>query len=184
MLFYFGNHNVVRERGEPRLSYVFTADRDLNDLHLAVDLSFGRPGVHWSWHPDGEHLIGYGPDPEDESQMCLAQVSYDGRDYRRLSRHASGGHPSVSPADDHLVVTDNTRINPGEVLFIDTHRDRIVQTYHLPRVYGGEEPPGRNPYRVCHHPVFDREGRKVLVNTLPDRNAVVCEIMAPGASSS
>ncbi len=181
MLFYFGNHNVVKDRGEPRLSYVFTADRALEEVHLAVDMSFGRRGVHWSWHPDGEHLIGYGPDPHDEQAMCLAQVSYDGLDYKRLSRHASGGHPSVSPRDPHLVVTDNTRRNPGEVRFIDTKRDRCVKVYSLPRVYGDAEPPGRNPYRVCHHPAFNREGSKVLVNTLSERNAVVCEIEVPGA---
>lgn len=181
MLFYFGNHNVVKDRGEPRLSYVLTADRNLDAIHLAVDMSFGKRGVHWSWHPDGEHLIGYGPDPDDEQAMCLAQVSYDGQDYRRLSRHASGGHPSVSPSHPHLIVTDDTRDNPGEVRFIDTKRDRCVKTYHLPRVHGDEEPQGRNPYRVCHHPVFDREGRKVLVNTLSGRNAVVCEIDVPGA---
>lgn len=182
LLFYFGNHNVVKDRGEPRLSYVFTADRRLEELHLTVDMSFGRRGVHWSWHPDGKHLIGYGPDPEDAGEMCLAQVAYDGSDYKRLSRHASGGHPCVSPLDHHLVVTDDTRRNPGEVRFIDTKHDRCVGSYHLSRVYGDKEPPGRNPYRVCHHPVFDREGRKVLVNTLSERNAVVCEIEAPGAA--
>lgn len=180
-LFFFGNHCVVKERGEPRLGYVLTADRNLNEIDLAVDLSFGRPGSHWSWHPDGEHLIGYGPDPDNKHVACLAQVRYDGSNYRRLSRHASGGHPCVSPADHDLVVTDDTRSNPGEVLFIDTRRDRVVQTYRLPRVYGEIAPPGRNPYRVCHHPVFDRMGRKVLVNTLPGRDAVVCEITAPGA---
>ena len=181
-LFYFGNHNVVKDRGEPRLAYVFTADRALEDIHLAVDLSFGRPGVHWSWHPDGRHLIGYGPDPDHPGKLCLAQVAYDGSDYKRLSRHASGGHPSVSPLDHNLVVTDDTHDNPGEVIFIDTRRDSYVQVYRLSRVHGGEEPPGRNPYRVCHHPVFDREGRKVLVNTLSERNAVACEIKVPGAS--
>jgi hypothetical protein len=181
-LFYFGNHNVVKRRGEPRLSYVFTADRALEDIHLAIDLSFGRPGVHWSWHPDGVHLIGYGPDPYEPGELCLAQVAYDGSDYRRLSQHASGGHPSVSPLDHHLVVTDDTHSNPGEVLFIDTKRDRFIQTYRLSRVYGDQEPPGRNPYRVCHHPVFDREGRRVLVNTLSERDAVTCEIDVPGGT--
>lgn len=180
LLFYFGNHTVrhmVPARGEPKLAYVFTADRDFNELHLALDLGFGKPGVHWSWHPDGEHLIGYGPDPDDESKLCLSQVRYDGSDYRRLSRHASGGHPSLSPADYNLLVTDDTRKNPGEVCFIDIRRDRVIKCVELPRVYGAAEPVGRNPRRVCHHPVFDREGRKILVNSLPGRHAVVCETL-------
>ena len=84
LLFYFGNHCVDKSRGEPRLAYVFTADRELKELNLAVDLSYGKSGVHWSWHPDGEHLIGYRPDPEVEAQLCLAQVHFDGSDYKRL----------------------------------------------------------------------------------------------------
>lgn len=178
-LFYFGNHTVrgmVPDRDEPKLAYIFTARRDFTDLHLALDLGFGKPGVHWSWHPDGEHLVGYGPDPDDETRLCLAQVRYDGTSYRRLSRHASGGHPSISPVDYNLVVTDDTRKNPGDVVFIDTHNDAVIKCLELPRVCGETEPRGRNPFRVCHHPVFNRDGSKVLVNTLPDRHAVLAEI--------
>ncbi|MDQ0873650.1 hypothetical protein QFZ77_002309 [Paenibacillus sp. V4I3] len=175
LLFYFGNHCVDKSRGEPRLAYVFTADKDLKELHLAVDLSYGKQGVHWFWHPDGEHLIGYGPDPEDLSLLCLAQVRYDGSCYQRISKHCSGGHPSISPSDHNLLVTDTGTI-PGEVLFIDVRTDQVIQSLFLPRVFGEKEPSGRNPYRVCHHPVFSPDGKKVLVNTLPNQYAVVCEI--------
>lgn len=179
LLFYFGNHNVDRRRGEPRLAYVFTADRELRDIHLAVDLSFGRRGVHWSWHPDGEHLIGYGPDPDDPQKLCLAQVKYDGSGYRRLSRHASGGHPSVCPSNHRLIVTD-TYGHPGEVAFIDSRTDEIVLRHVVPLACGGDSiPPGRHPGRVDSHPVFDRTGDKVLINTLPGRHAVVCELNVP-----
>ena len=183
LLFYFGNHNVVKERGEPRLGYVFTSDRALKELYLAVDLSFGRRGVHWSWHPDGAHLFGYGPDPDDASKQCLAIVRYDGSEYRRVSRHASGGHPSISPVDYDLAVTDVSS-RPGEVLFIDLRDGRVVQSYALPRTFGDTEHPGRNPFRVCHHPVFDRQGRKVLVNTLPGCHATVCEIPVPAGGAA
>lgn len=175
-LFFFGNHCVVKERGEPRLTYVFTADRDLNEVHLALDLSFDRRGVHWSWHPDGEHLVGYGPDPEQPDEMCLAQVRYDGTDYQKISKHNSGGHPCISPVNYELVVTDEPGRNPGEVVFIDLKNDKIMQRYQLPRVNRKKEPPGRNPYRVCHHPVFSHDGTRVLINTLPGRLAVVSEI--------
>lgn len=174
-LFYFGNHCVFKSRGEPKLAYVFTADKELKELHLAVDLSFGKPGVHWSWHPDGEHLVGYGPDPEDMTKMCLARVRYDGTGYSRMSKHCSGGHPSISPVDYNLLVTDSGGM-PGEVLFIDTRTDQVIRSLFLPRVFGETEPGGRNEFRVCHHPVFSRDGSKLVVNTLPDRLAVVCEI--------
>ncbi len=171
-LFFFGNHNVVRSRGEPRLAYVFTTDRNLREIHLAVDISYDRRGVHWGWQPDGKHLIGYGPDPDAPAEMCLAEVAYDGSGYRRLSRHNGGGHPVVSPIDPHLAVTDDTRAHRGQILFIDTSTDRLVQSVGLPRVFGKEEPGGRNPFRICHHPVFSRDGRSVLVNSLPGRHAV------------
>jgi hypothetical protein len=175
LLFYFGNHCVDRRRGEPKLTYVFTADRELKDIRLALDLSYGTPGLHWSWHPDGERLVGYGPDPEDRSCMCLAEVRYDGTAYRKISSHRSGGHPSVSPTNGHLLVTD-TYTNPGEVQFIDSRSGEVLRSLSLPRVLGDKEPPGRNPYRVCLHPVFSRDGRKLLVNTLSGRHAVVCEV--------
>lgn len=177
-LFYFGNHNTVAARGEPRLAYVMTADRELGEIHLALDLSFGRRGLHWSWQPDGERLIGYGPDPDAPERLCLAEVGWDGSGYRRLSRHASGGHPSVCPAQPNLVVTDSYA-QQGETVFLDTRTDRMVARYELPRVYGGELRPGRHPYLIDHHPVFDPSGRHVLVNTLPGRHGTLAEIEAP-----
>lgn len=184
-LFYFGNHTVASKtsRGEPRIGYVFTADRALSEIRLAVDLSFGRRGVHWGWHPDNEHLIGYGPDPAEPGSTCIAQVRYDGTDYRRLYPHHGGGHPSICPSRYNLLVTD-TGTNPGKVLFIDTDAQGVLAEWTLPRVFGQTEPPGRNPHRVCHHPVFDPTGRKVLINTLPGRHAGVAEIMAPEISAS
>lgn len=176
LLFYFGNHCVDTSRGEPKLAYIMTSDRSFKEIHMAVDLSYGRRGVHWSWHPDGEHLIGYGPDPENENRMCLAQVKFDGSDYKKISKHASGGHPSISPVNYDLLVTD-TGGQPGEVLFIDVKTDRVIKNYYLPRVYGDMEPKGRNQFRVCHHPVFSRDGSKVLINTLPGRFSTVCEIL-------
>ncbi|MDF2921731.1 MAG: hypothetical protein K0R57_645 [Paenibacillaceae bacterium] len=175
LLFYFGNHCVVASRQEPRLAYIFTADREFKEIHLAVDLSYGRRGVHWYWHPDGEHLLGYGPDPEQEGGMCLGSVRYDGSGYKKISAHASGGHPSISPADHNLLVTDESTM-PGRVLLIDLREDRVIRSLSLPRVYGAKEPPGRNPFRVCHHPVFSRDGERLLINILPGRHAALAEL--------
>lgn len=178
-LFFFGNHCVVKDRGEPRITSVFTADRDFTGIHLAVDLSFERRGVHWSWQADGEHLIGYGPDPDEPSRQCLAEVRHDGSGYRKLADHASGGHPSTSPLAPDLIVTDEGTPAGGAVLFIDRRTGRTVARHELPKFVGDHEPPGRNPLRVCHHPVFDHRGDRVLCNTLPGRHAVLAEITPP-----
>lgn len=178
-LFYFGNHCVVKSRGEPRIGMVYTADRDFREIHLVLDLSFGRRGVHWSWQPDGEHLIGYGPHPDDPTRACLAEVRYDGTGYRMLSEHASGGHPSVSPLDPDLIVTDEGTPTGGAVLFLSRRTGREVARVSLPKFIGESEPPGRNPHRICHHPVFNHRGDRVLCNTLPGRHAVLAEIVPP-----
>ncbi|EIP96413.1 hypothetical protein OpiT1DRAFT_00828 [Opitutaceae bacterium TAV1] len=174
-LFFFGNHCVVKERGEPKLTYILTADRSLDEIHVALDFSYERRGVHWSWQPDGDHLIGYGPDPQNPGRQCLAEVRYDGTGYRKLSNHASGGHPSVSPLDPDLIVTDEGTATGGAVLFLSKRTGRTIRRVDLPKFIGDREPPGRNPLRICHHPVFNHRGDKVLVNTLPGKNAVLAE---------
>lgn len=179
LLFYFGNHCTVAERGEPKLAYVMTADRDLSDVRVALDLSYGRPGVHWSWQSDGVHLIGYGPDVDEPDRLCLAEVAFDGTDYRKISSHRSGGHPSVSAADDDLVVTDEGGKSTGAVVFLSRRTGKELDRVELPKFSAPSEPPGRNPQRVCHHPVFSRSGDVVLCNTLPGRDAVLVEIPVP-----
>ena len=164
-LFYFGNHCVIKERGEPRIAYVFTAKRDLTDIRLALDISRERRGVHWSWHPDGEQLIGYGPDPDTPGKICLALVRYDGSDYRKISNHASGGHPSICPTNHHFLVTDESTI-PGYLVFIDLERGKEIRRFPIPRTSSDPEEKGRNPQRVCLHPVFSRDGTEIMVNSL------------------
>ncbi|WFB35970.1 hypothetical protein P3T73_17595 [Kiritimatiellota bacterium B12222] len=165
-LFFFGNHCVDASRKEPRLAYVFTSDREMKDIHLAMDMGFGRRGVHWGWQPDGEYLIGYGPDPET-GKLCLAEVRYDGTDYKKLSDHHSGGHPSVSPRDRDLIVTDENAGETGAVLFISRKTGLEIDRVLLPKFIGEKEASGRNPLRVCHHPVFNQAGDRVLCNSLP-----------------
>jgi hypothetical protein len=175
-LFYFGNHCVVKERGEPRLAYVFTASRDLTDIRLALDISFDRRGVHWGWQPDGENLIGYGPRTEGKPGTCLAEVRWDGSGYRMLSDHASGGHPSGSPRDADLLVTDEGGPQHGNVVFISRRSGEILERVPLPKFIGDREAGGRNSWRVCHHPVFNLSGDRVLCNSLPGPLATLQEI--------
>jgi len=181
LLFYFGNHCTVAQRGEPRLAYIMTADRDLSNVQLALDLSYGRPGVHWSWQPDNNRLIGYGPDPDDETRLCAAEVDQDGAGYRKISAHASGGHISASPTDDDLIVTDEGTNTGGAVVFLSRRTGAETHRAELPKFLGDHEPPGRNERRVCHHPVFNPAADVVLCNTLPGRDAVLAEVPAPGS---
>lgn len=175
-LFFFGNHCVAKERKEPKITYVMTADRSLNDIRIAMDLSYDRRGVHWSWQPDCQRLIGYGPRLDGSDKTCLAEVNADGTDYRKLSDHRSGGHPSVSPSDDDLIVTDEGVPGGGAVVFISRATGAEIHRVELPKFIGDHESPGRNALRVCHHPVFNRSGDRVLCNSLPGRDAQLVEL--------
>lgn len=178
-LFFFGNHCVDKSRGEPKITTIFTADRNLSNIHVAIDLSFGRPGVHWSWQADEDWLIGYGPDPDKPGKICLAEVHFDGTGYRKICDHASGGHPSTSPANYDLIVTDEGSESGGNVLFISKSTGQTIQTVPLPKFIGESEPRGRNPLRICHHPVFNRSGDRVLCNSLPNKYSTLVEIEPP-----
>lgn len=179
-LFYFGNHTVANIRKEPKIAYVCTAKKDMTDIHIAVNLSFGRNGVHWSMHPDGVRLIGYGPKIGEPHRHVLSMVNYDGSDYRNISSHNSGGHPSVCPADYNLIVTDEKNPSTGRVVFLDAASGKEVDAYEFS--YKNKEPlsMGRNKHIVCHHPVFNRDGTKVLCNILPGKYSELVEINIKG----
>lgn len=178
-LFYFGNHCVAKSRNEPRIAYVFTADRDFNNLNLALDLSFDKFGVHWGWQPCGEKLIGYGPRSDGNEGMQLAEVTFDGSGYAWLSNHASGGHPSVSPSNSDLIVTDEGGAKHGNIVFISKSSGKVVHREPMPKFRGHTEPDGRNPMRVCHHPVFNQRGDTILCNSLPSQNAGIVLLKLP-----
>ena len=179
LLFYFGNHLATYSRGEPKVGYVMTARADLSDVRLAVDLSFGAPGVHWSWQPDNERLIGYGPDPDRPDRMCLAEGRYDGTAYRKLSDHGSGGHPSASPADPDLLVTDEATPTGGAVVFLSRATGAEIARTELPKFRGATHPRGRTPLSTDHHPVFHPSGDRVLANALPGDDAALVEVATP-----
>lgn len=163
MLFYFGNHCASRARKEPRIAYIFTADRNFNDICLAV----GGRLCHWSWHPDNEHLIGY---KEDGIYM----IRYDGSGLRKISESRTMGHPSISHADYNTMVTDDY-LPVSNVNFYDLKSGGIKQTINIPRINTEKEMPGRNRYRICTHPVFSDDGKKLLVNCLSGEYASVRE---------
>ena len=178
MLFHFGNHNVDKSRGEGRICYLFTAKHDLSDIRLVLNTGDGKVGVHFGWHPDGEHLIGYYTHPDAGGKLALCQVRYDGTDLRIISRHDSGGHPSISPIDDRLLITDEYG-KRGRMLAIDLTDDSVICDWKLPRTYGESVPAGRNPQLLDHHPVFTPDGKHIIFNALPDQNGAVYIIPAP-----
>ena len=186
IMFHFGNHCTDKRRGEPHLLSLFTAkvgaDGTLSDLRHALDLNYENTGVHWSWM-NRDTLIGYAKTEKTEWKTALCAVKADGSDFRVLSRNfPSGGHPSVCPFDESIAVTDTWDTEDrsfGKILFIDTKTDTLIQEYRFPRANRkeGPIPSGRNRFYVCHHPVFNADGTRMLFNTLPDRNAQLCEMI-------
>lgn len=176
-LFYFGNHTVARVRNEPRIGYVFTADRDFKEIHLAVDLSFGKPGAHWSWHPDGKRLVGYGPDPDMPTKTSICMVNYDGTNYIKICDDRLGGHPSVSPVNYNLLVSDGPyENNLGVINFYEVSSGKLFEKYIVPRRNDNIRTYNRSEHWLCHHPVFSRDGSKVLINTLAGKYGQLKEI--------
>ncbi len=177
LVFYFGNHCVVQERGEPRIANLFTCKRNFSDLKMALDLSSGG-GVHWSWHPDNEHLIGYGNPPDSPSKdgCCVSTVKYDGTGFRKQCSHIGCGHPSVSTANHNLLITDTY---DGDVIMWDIAEDRCIESEFYPA--GNARTCQRNEFRVCHHPVFNRDGSQFLFNVLDSKCSSLYEVEIPEA---
>jgi hypothetical protein len=112
----------------------------------------------------------------------MASVHRDGTNFRVITREAGyGGHPSKSPCAD-IYVNDSARTaadgsRVGTVSFYDASGCEL-STMEFPR-YNDEGfgiPRGRNRHFVCHHPVFNADGTRVLFNTLPGKNAELCEM--------
>ncbi len=183
VMFHFGNHCTDHGRGEPHLLTLFTAkchpDGSVSEVMPALDLSFGRTGVHWSWLPHTEGLIGYASEP-GEKTLKLMRVDRDGQNLRTISDVAiKGGHPSMSPCTgETLYVTDGWGDKPnGRVQFLNAAGEEI-ESVTLPKSWdeGQGIPRGRNRFFVCHHPVFNADGTRLLVNTMPGREAQLCEM--------
>ena len=164
-MFHFGNHCVDKKRGEPKIMYILTADADLGNVRLALDLNGARTGVHWAYEPDGEHLVGYGWRDGHPGTMYLSEVRDDGAGYHALSDIVTGGgHPSLHPHRRDLAVTDNFG-EKGTIAIVDLNGDTVVWKTFQPQS-GGAVVPGRNPSHVDNHPVFSRDGRSLWFNRM------------------
>ncbi len=175
MLIHFGNHCVDPARGEPKILYLYTCRRDFSDLRLALDLC--RGGVHWSFQPDNTHLVGYATLPGTK-HSCMASVRYDGTDLHKLCSSSSGGHPSVSRLNPQIGVTDSS--GTGNVEFWDLKNDRLLASSCFPHAVSGEAfGVLRNEFRICHHPVFSRDGKSLFINILENGLSHVAELHVP-----
>ncbi len=178
-MFHFGNHCVDRRRGEPKIMYILTANADLSDVKLALDLCGQKTGVHWSYQADCEHLIGYGWMPENPAKSCLMEVRDDGTEYRPLS-HAltGGGHPSRHPQYPHLLLTDRYQGKLSTVRLVDSRTGEVLWTMDQPESTRPVEP-GRNPSHVDNHPVFTRDGKGVWMNRMADDLSQLIRVELP-----
>ncbi len=175
-MFHFGNHCVVKGRGEPKVLYIFTCNRDFSDLRMALDLR--RGGVHWSWHPDGERLVGYADLAGQGAGLSI--VNRDGSGLRRLCSATGGGHPSICPADYNLAMTDNDEM----MEFWDIANDRLFEKEFFPAQTAECRNFGlRDATRVCHHPVFSADGKRALLNVIDGKLSKLIEIAVPECQS-
>ena len=178
-MFHFGNHCVDRSRGEPKIMYVLTADSDLSNVKLALNLCEGHSGVHWSYQPDSRHLIGYGTAPGTTGKYCLMEVADNGSDYHVLSENAvGGGHPSRHPYLPHLVHTDRQNGEIAHNCLFDLRTDEAVWTFYEPENNRPPEP-GRNPSHVDNHPVFSRDGKSLWLNRMQDHLSQLIRVDIP-----
>ena len=159
--------------------YILTANADLSNIKVALNLCKDHIGVHWSYQPDGKRLIGYGYRPTGEKPNCLMEVNEDGTGYHPLSTSTiGGGHPSRHPFLDHLVMTDRYQGELDHFCMIDLRTDRVVWNFAVPEANGVVES-GRNPSHVDNHPVFSRDGRSVWLNRMENGLAQLVRVDIP-----
>lgn len=176
-LLYFGNHCVVPDRNEPRISHIFYGKRGSKELHFAIDVS-GR-GCHWSIQDNGSLMGFYRADGDDRQHIYI----FDPKD-KKLSRIASpefgGGHPSLSPVRPDICVNDEN--HPQIVRLWDKKSNSAVASIELPCRVPGFVPQGtvRDHNRCCHHPRFTPDGRYILSNFFDEDNlCCIAKIKVP-----
>ena len=176
-LVYFGNHCVVPERNEPRVSHVFYGHTGSKELHFALDVS-GK-GCHWSVQDNGQ-LIGFTRTDED-TRMHIYIFDPESKKLTRIATpEFGGGHPSLSPTNPKLCVNDEQ--GSASVRLWNTDKQEFVDSIKLRCWADGYTPERvvRNENRCCHHPRFTPDGKYVLSNFIDENNlCAIAKISVP-----
>lgn len=154
--------NVPGRAGWP--PQLMTFDIEGGNVSLAMpDALWKHGGHHPSWAPDGEHIT-MNLRSKGE-RMRFVKFRYDGRDLVELCSGAiGGGHPSLHPSGDFLLTDayvsepfiDKEGRVPLRLLSTSDGRDDPLCWVNTKRLDG--------PRRIDPHPVWSRDGSKVIFN--------------------
>lgn len=176
-IIYFGNHCVVSERNEPRVSHLFYGKTGSDELKFVLDMS-GR-GVHWSVQDNGKLVGFYRPDSE-EKQAIYQLDPISGELELVAAPENAGGHPTLSPVNPDLCINDENS-NRRLILWNSKNHSPIAEIDLQCRV-PGYVPKGavRDENRCCHHPRFTPDGKYILSNFIDENNlCAIAKIRVP-----
>ena len=150
---------------------LITMKRDGTDVRVAVPLAewADKGGHHPIWCPDGQHIMMNLK--TDRRTLRLIKVRYDGSGYGTLSdRIVGSGHPSMRP-DGRFIVTDayldeDAAYGDGTVpiRFIDPQQHREAVIIRI----ATQPPTADHRLRIDPHPVWDKDGRRLVFNGFVD----------------
>ncbi len=150
--------------GGPRRRAVITMNPDGSDIRAAI-----TPGLWWlgghhiNWMPDGEHLS-MNLNVDGTEGVEIINVRYDGKELKQVYPLGSG-HPSYNPDGSPYIITDaysgemvcGEGMTPIRLINVAGQKESNLAEIQLP-------PIGNFELRVDAHPVWDRDGRRVIFN--------------------
>lgn len=145
-----------------------TFDMSGGSIRLAMPDRLWRIGGHHpNWAPDGEHIV-MNLRPKKQ-KMAFVRFRYDGEDLQTLAPgHVGGGHPSLNPAQTHLLtdaytsegfVDENGEV-PIRCIDLGSNEDTPLTRVFTRRLDG--------PRRIDPHPVWTSGGDAVVFNGCVD----------------
>ena len=150
-------------------------DADGGNLRLALPMeAWDRGGHHPSWLPDGERIL-MNLVPEGDSGLRFVRFRHDGTGMETVGTERGSGHPSLRPSGRWLLT--DAYLNEGfgsagggaPLRLIDLEDG---EEHVLAEIDCG--PPGLGSRRCDPHPVWSRDGRRIVANAMVGgRRAVV-----------
>ena len=145
-----------------------TCDIDGSNIRLAVPDRLWRIGGHHpNWAPDGDHFV-MNLRPKG-SAMQFVRFRYDGAEMTVLAPgHKGGGHPSLNPAQTHLLtdayvsegLTDKAGEVPIRLIDLASNAETELARVFTRRLDG--------PRRIDPHPVWSPSGDRICFNGVVD----------------